>query len=52
MALSKLSDYAKNLDRPVRERYLQKITYTQGEDPYTLDKSVLSKDVSVLPDLR
>ena len=52
MALSKLSDYSNNLDTSARERYLQKIMPIRREDPYTLDKSELSKDVSDLPDLR
>ena len=47
-----LSDEFYKLEPKVKARYQEKIAIIENQDPYTIKKSELSKDVSFLPSLR
>ena len=49
---SQLSDVFYKLDAKHKARYHEKISMIRNEDPYSLKKSDLSKDTSLLPSLR
>ena len=52
MAQPQVSDVYYKLDAKNKARYHEKIAVIGNEDPYALNKSDFSKDVSLLPSLR
>lgn len=51
MAALPWSDYYYKLDGKLKARYLEKVSFIKKEDPYTLKKAELFRDVSHLPSL-
>ncbi len=46
------SEYYYKLDAALKARYDEKISHIKSEDPYTLKKAELNRDVANLPSLR
>ena len=52
MALLEFSNVYYKLEPKSKARYHEKIAMIRNEDPYALNKSEFSKDVSLLPSLK